>query len=527
MSTFIISSFTNLPDFFFSGYCFSGSDYIYGHEGLSKYRLETGNTLEPGEDGCYVTLNKHEGVIEIGGDYAGFKKIFYYWNGKDFCISNSLEFIANHVKLHGQKLTLNEGSLEALKIYHSITTCLSTFQTIFKEINLLPSYRFIRFDGISLTTPLRKKTKIATNYENALSEFLEIWISRFETLLHDENINFGCQLTGGKDSRAVFSILERARQRSEKKSTNATVISGKSEKNPLDYEIAEKIADVYNIPIQGQGLEFLPKMSTEESYQLWKEASLGLYSPIYFQNRKLKPSFLLFSGIGGENYRQFYNFEDAKSLIRNVESNSKYSTSKWEQIFLETIKELEQISSENKILTSHYCEFRSRIHGGRTPQNLICFPPLASKFLHGDLLTEDQHKLGQLNFDIMESCLPGLWDFPFDKSEKSPTDTHRELLTKVEISHKSNPGKVFIGKGMKIDNSKLIKLSSINRMKLLERDLLIALNRPEVINFLDNNQFKLANETIKYAVSNGKLTHAWDGQLISRIMTLDMALRFT
>jgi hypothetical protein len=522
MNTYLFSTFTGLPSAFFDGYCFAGRDYIVGQEGMLQYQSTTGHTIEPGLDGCYISVQQDESGWTVGCDYSGFKKLFYFFNGTVWCISNSVEAIANHLHFNGVHLSPCLAQISAQKISSKITTCLSTFQTVFREVRLLPSYARLRVSklGLAVVVPSRR-TKV--DYEAGLSEFIETWISRFETLLVSDRVSFGSQLTGGKDSRTVFSMLHRARQRlGSAKRDNACVISGKSDKEPKDFEIAAHIAQKYGIPIKGTSLGSLPKLTAEQSYSTWRQLSLGLYNPIYFPNYETDGSFILFSGIGGENHRPFYGFKNPEDLIKYIETEHPEGiVEEWQPEFRSTLETLVEHSPEIPPLIAHYREFRSRIHGGRTPQTLVCFPPLSSYLLDKVDISEQRLLIGQVNFDIMQSALPGLIEIDYDKPTKRPSNDNIRHLSSIPIGSAPNPGLVFLGERIPGDGKS--RRGSVTRLTLLAKDFSDAAASSRVRTLFGDDWISTCQSTLSAALQKGSFDHAWDGQNITRTLTAAMA----
>ena len=74
---FLFSSFSDLPDLYFSGYCFVGGDYIFGQKGMESFCSHKGQAIPPGEDGCYISVRRVNNYHDIGVDYSGHKKLFF------------------------------------------------------------------------------------------------------------------------------------------------------------------------------------------------------------------------------------------------------------------------------------------------------------------------------------------------------------------------------------------------------------------------------------------------------------------
>lgn len=82
-----ILQFFTTPGTVFDGFVFIGSDYISGQQGALAYSRDTGRIIPSGEDGCYLSLRKTAEGHQIGVDYCGYKKIYYYNDGEVWAIS--------------------------------------------------------------------------------------------------------------------------------------------------------------------------------------------------------------------------------------------------------------------------------------------------------------------------------------------------------------------------------------------------------------------------------------------------------
>jgi len=321
---FLFSSFTGLPDSFFDGYCFCGADYIFGHEGMEAFFNATGKQVPIGEDGCYIIIKRSGDAHDVGVDYTGFKKIFYFHEGRTWCISNSIFDMANHLKQNGVNLSVNQPQLAALKINQAITQQISCFQTLFNEIKLLPSFYALRIKKDKLFFR-RLPPEPFREYRNGFEYFLNIWVRRFETLLEDQRINMHLELSGGQDTRAVFSLFKKACDRVGcfKKNKRFRIRSNTDEYHKRDFEAAQKIVDYYglklNEKIRGKKNYYL---GTDFSYYLWKSLNLGVYMPILFTNTYPHAFNVLINGAGGGRHRPVYPLEKpeiyASRIIRTV-----------------------------------------------------------------------------------------------------------------------------------------------------------------------------------------------------------------
>lgn len=500
------------------------NDYIFGPEGAKEYRSATGKTILPGQDGCYISIQKNGSMYQVGTDYAGYKKIFYYNQNGIWAISNSIHDLALHLKEEGVELTLNYPQLISLKIKPTIATQTSCFKTIFNEIKLLPSFLslIIKNNKIEKTNNNKKRNG---NYPVALKLFLDTWVSRFETLIRDERINISADLTGGVDSRAVFAILQKAIERSKSGKERVLIRSGTEEHWEKDFLSASKISEHYGIELnQAQPPSKDSTFSTKESYQLWKLLCLGTYLPIYFPGKKPNAFNVHFNGGGGENHRPFYpECSPEEFLSDTIEPVTPYFLfENWKLDFLETTKTLTTHRPDIHPLISHYREFRNRMHGGRAPQYRVVMSPLNSHLLENISGIQKIMSGGQINFDIMENLLPGIMKFEYDSDEKSPTEENFNNLTIIELEKSQSKGKVYIGDKPKEEESERRKNNEI-LYKLNDEYTLSKTNL--VREFLGDSIIKKGDKTMKEAFESGKFLIASNAKDISRVMTVHFAFK--
>ena len=113
---FVFSSNKINPRSFFQGYCFIGSDYIFGNEGSKKLYEEKGIAINGGEDGCYVVAEEIANGFSFSSDFSGNKKIFYYWVPGYWVVSNSIYLIIEQLKKNKFFLTANYSQLAAIGV---------------------------------------------------------------------------------------------------------------------------------------------------------------------------------------------------------------------------------------------------------------------------------------------------------------------------------------------------------------------------------------------------------------------------
>lgn len=503
---------------YFDGYCFYENNYINSSDNAEDV-IFAKKSIPPHLDGCYVSIIKKRDELVIGCDFNGFKKLFYYYIDDFWCVSNSLLTLAEYVVEKRKKLSINRGQMQALGLDLNFTTCLSSFNTVFEEINLMPSYSYIHIKNNKFNV-LNQVDSEKFSYQSGLSHFLSLWVERFSCLLANDKIILSPHLTAGKDSRAVISILKMALDTSNFSGNNIGIISGESEANKIDREIAKKIASQYGLNLAESTGQI--RLSGEDSYRNWKYFSLGIYNPIYFPNFTYPSNVIQFSGIGGENMRNFYQFNDIDSMrslfIRSTKNNIDCYL---DQVQL-TLEKLKDDLPDVPPFVSHYREFRSRIHGGRTPEQAVCFAPIASGVLAKTKISNEKINNAQVNFDIMQNCVPGLAFEEYDKIEKSPTQFNVDNFSKVNINSCSNDGSCyFYSQSNEIKRRKQV---SFDRFEAISNDFELAISNRDICEFIPSEVFKSAIETMAISGKNRKFKHAFDAKNISRIITANFAL---
>lgn len=520
---FLFSSFTGIPDSFFSGYAFSDADFISGSGGAAAFRKETGRELVAGFDGCYLAIWRGGGGHRVGVDHSGYKKIFFYNNGRVWGFSNSVKRLADHLRNNGIQLHADPVQMRALKIESTLTTQLASFQTVVSGIVLLPSTCEIKIvDG--LATLHYRVTPLIENYGDALEAFLERWVSRLETMILDRRVQVVCDLTGGKDSRLVFGLLCKAQQRlAVVDSRNCFVRSGTADRWKNDLVAAKRIAAHYHISLNKKipAPRDLQKFGNLSSYCNWKDLNLGAYYPIYFAPTSNSSFVLHLHGGGGENHRAFYpylNFEQFSATFSRTTTTDPM-LEYWISDIGETIRKLKSRAPDINEWILHYREFRSRLHGGRSPQYRNVLSPLASADMEQLSNFPGKTDNAQAHFDVMASLYPELIHFPYDNPLKAPSSAAIEHLTIAQVGAAPSPGRCYIEPEQYTFSSEDNQRSAIE-MLMSDLDLATTLEVqsaiPEVI-----NKARRARSAIS---GKKRFEHASDAKNISRALTAAFAL---
>ncbi|MGP4971190.1 MULTISPECIES: hypothetical protein [Psychrobacter] len=528
-SYYLFSSFTENPEFLFDGYCFIGSDFIFGNLGAEKYICDNNVKIKGGEDGCYVIAYREKDKFIFASDHGGYKKILYYYNplSKVWAVSNSLHILINHLKSFGINITLNLSQL----YFHSSAKGVAaqqpvSFNTIANNIFLLPTNTTLVIDSFGLEIKINKANNYKEfSYKHMLSNYIAIWTARFQTIFSEPTLVISQALTGGIDSRAVFSLTSLARKNLDasdkaQHSFNCGKIRGDSK----DLEVAEKIAQHYNYKLNNNIMKNKRSyLNGEETYNRWKNLSLGLYFPIYFESRKTNPLHINISGGGGEKYRHYYrqNREDTfrKFAKRNLSQIDNISSQL--EIEGEMLNAMDYLAnnSTNDPLQLHYTEFRNRLHSGFFSQFIVDISPLNS-YLLSDIANNFHDKVSssQILYDLI-NLEPDVLYFDFDKEEKKPKYCNiSELTTFNEFDEVMEKGKLYLDQNFEKTNNSAINKNDNTYIYFLEKDIEKALSKNTIHHiwskeFIKNVEIKISNLS-----SDGGLSHAIEGIPISSLI---------
>lgn len=529
--TYILSSFKKNPEFFFQGYCFDKENFIFGQEGADKYYEATGRKVALGEDGCYVCAKKTKDGYEIGSDYSGFKKILYFKDEKsgNWAVSNSLILLIKHLAEYSIKVTPNIQSIMMMHVGITVFQQPVTFNTIANEIKILPINSILSIGRNSLEIKkVDDATFLETDYHKIMINFVKIWSSRIATLLSYKDFFVQQGLTGGLDSRSVFSLSHIARQ-GEEVNSDYRLISNLTGGDDIDIKVAQKIANHYNYKLNDKSpsLSYEPKnLSTQARYSIWKDTSLGLYHPIYFPGFEIDYRKISIGGHGGENYRIFYaknpKIYDYDSFIESLSKSLKDPKLKIElanelRETLSKIREADTYGNEMDPLILHYKHFRNRFHSGLFPQYRVTFNPLSSRYLANIVSKKNFQKIesSQILYDLI-SLTDQLIDIPYDDSKKYPSKKNINELIKINVNLSPILGVVYAGVPHKNkDNSLQTKRHPI---EYLREDFDKACQSQLVKNIWSASFIKKAANNLSEAEKFKKFKNAKDSISVSTII---------
>lgn len=535
-TTYLLSSFKNNPDRLFQGYCFDRENLIFGQSGADSYFNKTGKEISFGEDGCYVLAKKIEGGYLIGSDSAGYKKILYFKCKKSgsWVVSNSLNLMVEHLAINSIIVTPNISSLLMMSIGLSVFQQPVTYSTIANEIKILPNNTLLTI-GNNIFDVNKNDSIVDKNdsYRDMLISFSSIWISRFFTILSHKGMLVEQGLTGGLDSRAVFSLSNLAFYYNKQVlDADYRLITGLTRGDDTDLRVAQKITKHYGYQLNDKSDSNYKEqpLDSREKYLDWKNICLGLYHPIYFPKTKIDYKKISIGGGGGENYRPFYGknpkLNSYRDFVENIGNKIKELELRLDLTvdLYETLLKMQEVDiggNEVDPLILHYKHFRTRFHSGLFPQYRVSFTPLSSKYLANIAVKKNTSKVetSQILYDLI-NLTDELISFDFDTINKKPNKDNLEYLTFINNELDIKKGSVFVGETIteKSNQSKSIKPV----LQYLKEDFDKACTTDLVKKLWDNKFISKATSNLNEAIRKGKFNHAADGIPVSTIIATGM-----
>ena len=521
------------PDTFFQGYCFHGSHFVYGDAGARAFAAATGERIGQGEDGCYVSVEAEGEEVVVRNDFAGYKKVFYVSGDGFWAVSNSLFRLVEHLRRHERPVVPNYAQLATLAGRSSGHAQLSSFATPVHGIALAPMGTALRIGarGARLE-PGPDARRRPGCYAEALGTFLDVWVSRFATLLSDERMRLTADVTRGVDSRTVMTLVETAREgvgRTSGGARRGQYRCGSIKGDPVDLRIAKRLADRFRFSLNEGGP--FPEGPAIERFEGWRDLCLGVYHPIYFPRVGPDPFHVHLTGGGGSNHRPFYARQHGQDdlagflAIQTQQLEPKFLRPEFRRDVLDALRRIEGLGDEGDPLILHYRHFRSRLHAGREPQTSVTFAPLGSRSLDDctALAGPERVERAQVFYDVMASIRPEALDIAFDVDEKNPSALVRSTLTHARAPAAPTPGEIFAGGTHdEAGGGEGGRPKPMHPLKRLRREFDAARRRPFVEAFCGSETLEEADAAMTEAETSRRFFHASNGRPVALALTCAM-----
>lgn len=411
---------------YFSGIAYSTSDIILSLSGLEKYYSENKSLLAL-NNGRYSLVLKNKSLKKaiIMTDLTGQDTLFYYQKSGFWAISNSLYKLVKKLIERGDTLEIYRPSLFAYKVKHSIGLQPISNNTIIDGIKILARNKYFEIlDGevfvrnrIVDALVIRNNDEYITNLVDVLSKHVSALSAIIKTLPKGA---IRCDLTGGLDSRFLFSLISNTNL------IDKVKVSSNFRKKK-DYLLANYMAGLKGLVIDNSSITEQPLLTNELGiFELYKKGNSGVYSGgIYKPSYHKSPATLHLHGGGGEALRGQY-VGTPRQVIGRLESH--FSN---REEFLSVKKEFLNYFLENnldindpKSMLIHARHFLSRFHFGRNWYRMLTnplFTPMCDIHLEAlsDYLIEKYGNPRSLFYDVYQLLAPLTAYIPFDQDEKN------------------------------------------------------------------------------------------------------------
>lgn len=524
-TTFLTSIFNPPPADFFQGYCFSGSDFIFGQEGAGKYKDATGNVIRGGLDGCYIVVRRHGTAYHFDTDYAGYKVLYYYHDGELWCVSNSIAKIVDFLRENAVRVSPNYPHLAGILGEGSGSSQLFSFETIVHGVKMAPraTTLVVTPHGVSFE---RWPAPEGQGYENGLSEHLNTWVSRYETLMLSPYTDFTIDVTGGVDSRTNFALALSANRRLGSTGSQPRLNCGSTPTDSSDLDVARTLTDQFGMELNDRRRFLGYPLTPEESYQTFRDLNVGSYYPLYMPTEGPSPTKIQIGGGGGEIHRRFYEnhlgSKDPERFYNNYAG--RINPPGFRAEFIRDARTALRIATPAGVdpLRAHYREFRHRFHVGRSPRYAVNFTPLDSVSADMAQANAGAKRLdeGQFNYDVLYSLEPELLEMPFDAASKAPTQSVGDRLARVEVRPEASPGEVWLPEAASARN---VVRSKEARIEVYRSAFEEALANPFVTQFWGESHIAVAKELMDELVAGRSIGNAVNGKPISAVFAAHLA----
>lgn len=360
---------------YFDGYSFVGTDFISGPGGLAQFQEWNGREVGPGQDGCYVVARRTPSGLVIGTDGLGMRRLYLYTSGTRWGISDSFSLLVEAIRSRGWRLDLLPELLTPFAVRGIFTSQLTSSQTMFSQIALLPRASSVSVRGSSFL--IEKSHSYAPgvedqSYESALSRFINLWRDRLATLFSEPQVTMSVYLTADVNSQVLLALAGSVGIPEQSNNWFETLSASK---DPVKLHSVAGLAASHGQTLNSRHFGRRAELSGLRGYEWWHAQLLGVYLPVEVPNREFGP--LDFVGRGASSVSDRVS-SDSDTIINRL---NRYSSDlPIEVLDAWKVKVLSGsgIADVCDSTSTHYLEFRHRFVVGNSMQRRTSFAPLNS-----------------------------------------------------------------------------------------------------------------------------------------------------
>ena len=333
---------------------------------------------EPNPQGAYVIIRKTENEIIINQDFCGCYGLYYFENIKEnyFALSNSFLLLEEYL-VGRQNFSINKDFTDNFLISGLCSPSIK--ETLINEIKEIPSNAIIKINirrkQIKFLYKDYQENTIPYDSKQGL-KIIDNWVDKWGYIfrsLKNKTDNLSFQLSGGFDTRTLFSILISS-------GIDLNKINIQSNNNSItpfleDFKIASSISSKYKFKLN--------KLSLDERSTRWSlndtlfcsiYPKLGFHKSFYWKDRFYNFPRFIFTGFGGENIRGYPGYP-IEQYIKYFSSQGKkivgfgnlfYNSSmKFFKRNIDLLKKRKKYKNNYEISSDLYFNGRTRNHFGK------------------------------------------------------------------------------------------------------------------------------------------------------------------
>jgi hypothetical protein len=531
----------NLKESYLSGYAITDGALIIGNEGLKEYYNDGGVKLPT--DGRFAGIFLlPNGNINIRTDQTGQELIYFFEDGGNWAISNSLLLLADTVK-SSTKFTAYLPAIHGFFLKNGIHIGEQqiSHRTVFDKIRLLPLTSELTVDNRTREIKEDRRSFLEqfslgldVSYEDHFIETMERGAGLLGAL-QVAGAPLNLFLSGGYDSRLVLCMALANGDLNE----NFRVSSHEFKAD--DFRVANSLTERFNIPLNVSVPSHKSTLTSSDSIRAYILNSGCNYLPFYPVS-----SYYIHEGadirLTGDQPTGWSHFAgtalfngNAEKIANDIRTGLKErgTGEAVSKEFLSTFNELQIDKSHPAAMLAHYCAIRSRFHCGRNS-----YKSLGSSFLFTPLMQRSFVALDLYN--AMNGYHPtkffadafsafGDWALtePFETKAR---EFSKELIDtspfKGGVSISPRKYKVYGHFGQQKETSRDIYSLELNisnsqdKIKDELQTMFYRSHRSKKSGIFMDKDFSLANKEIH---ANQSLSHGY--RKLSHIVTTDIALK--
>lgn len=399
----------------------------------------------------------HPDDIVVLTDAFAFQTLFHATvdgeDGARLVLGSSAAGVAYRRNIAGQAMDPDWPVIVSLlSTYDPWSSTLSSDRTSDRAVGTMRPFEMMRIRGGRATIVPRADWSRAQGkgYEELIAAGVKTAVAQLRTLVREPFASRRINLSGGKDSRMMFALMNAAQVTDgfDVRSVNPRTWHSPAGRPGLEKDllIADALRQHYGMSWWKETSTVIEPADPFETLEAWQ----AFHSSRNFRFRLLRDwttrpgTVAELRGASGETFREYWSYywkrharfpevlgtpesyrDDARVLFESIYPVSLFPADLVDAAFEHFLESLEGTGKDDILDAGdrHFSLYRNRAHFGTTMQfaqegTLPFFPLNQTAFvLAGDLLDPAERRRGAVFFDIIDSISPELNDLPFDAKQ--------------------------------------------------------------------------------------------------------------